>query len=245
MINFLYKFEITTPTDIAEAMPLLTNLFTLADKYDVVPLKHIIRQKFEKLCTTKETTHIIAAVKAVYSTEGTTELRCVVVEWAHKYLKAFLNDPGFEETMDEFGEFGKDIAKLHSAEPCLDQLMGYVCFKCCATSSCELVFMVDIYEEYYYEESYYEDSGRSGPVMSISDGSLWCECPRCGESSGSWGEPSSLNAIWARYTCDCGKDRAILCDHDGQEYKFDTNGALHVDCWFCSNPFIKQKDERD
>ncbi|KAE9965065.1 hypothetical protein EG328_009982 [Venturia inaequalis] len=126
MINFLYKFEITTPTNTAEAMPLLTSLFTLADKYDVVPLKHIIRQKFEKLCMTKETTHIIAAVKAVYSTEGTTELRCVVVEWAHKYLKAFLNDPGFEETMDEFGEFGKDIAKLHSAEPSPDQMMGFM-----------------------------------------------------------------------------------------------------------------------
>lgn len=80
MINFFYRFDITTPADSSEAIAFQTQLFALADKYDVIPLKNFIRQKYEQLTLAKEPSQIISAVKAVYFTEGTKELRNLVVK---------------------------------------------------------------------------------------------------------------------------------------------------------------------
>lgn len=146
--------------------------------------------------------------------------------------------------MDEFGEFGKDVAKLHVADSRPNQLKGYVRFECDLYDSCQLIFMVDMYGIYG------ERRDGKGPFTSIDeDGWLYCECPRCGEPSmaqmpDSWEEPLSTDTTCAKYTCDCEKRLAIFCDHGNQQRVFDENGSPDVDSWFCDEKLTKQKKER-
>lgn len=245
MIRFMYEYKIVPPTSFedAEAAPqFCTQLFLLADKYDIQPIIEQITPKFKRLLSSKNLDWVCNAAKATYAREGTQELRSAVVDYIHEHLNHYLQTSDFEKVMTELGGLGADIIwKMHVKAQDAERSRGYVHFVCDEDeNSCNLEFMVNVTANY--------GMLRAPPFdMEVGTGQMECECPGCGCDrsvvNSVWSERNNLGGDrdWHKYECNYGHHcpnggPAVYCAHRGRERDLDDEGSLpNLWCPFCKN----------
>ncbi|KAI9657349.1 MAG: hypothetical protein M1821_003029 [Bathelium mastoideum] len=120
MLKFLYNFKYNDDDVTAsERMPFAVQVFIIADKYDIEPLKEQATDRFMALTERPPCGNAFSrAVRLIYENtldKGTHELRlrndAVNYAWA-KYHELVTGDGGFKQVLDEVCGFGSNMVSF-------------------------------------------------------------------------------------------------------------------------------------
>ena len=118
MLRFMYTFDYDgSGNDHERISPMLFNVevYSTAEKYDILALKLRAKDKFDKAVRTCwDMDDFAHCITDLYSSIPSTDraLRDTVVEVAHEHIEALLEKDGFRSVLEETAGFAADVTQL-------------------------------------------------------------------------------------------------------------------------------------
>lgn len=136
MLHFMYRFDYDgSGNDQGRVSPMLFNVqvYGIADKYGILALKSVAKEKFDKAVRTcwdmDDFAHVITEI---YSSTPPTDrgLRGIVVDVAHEHIRALLEKDDFRGVLEETAGFAADVTQLMAQEAISPTVRKYRCPNC-------------------------------------------------------------------------------------------------------------------
>lgn len=137
MLRFMYTFDYdSSGSDWERASPILFNVevYSIAEKYGVLPLKLQAKEKFEKaIQNCWDMDDFSPAITEIYNSTPTTDrgLRDAVVEISHEHICRLLEKHAFRDVLEETAGFAADVTQqMASSDTAMENYRCPNCGKC-------------------------------------------------------------------------------------------------------------------